>query len=249
MTVENNKRGCQESRHVSCCQEENSEVQEKAEPRKASEADASAQGAQALGNSKDETSSEAEAETAQGVEERTAEPSKQSELEKELELAREEIARLSEERDGWRSKAENLWDQYLRVRAEMDNFRKRTERDVQDRINRGKAEFFVRVLEVVDNFDRFIQATEKSVVEKEDVSFKGFFKGVTMIRKQLLDILAKEGVVPMECPVGKMLDPYYHEAVMVQEGGGEHGTIVEEIQKGYLFQGRVLRPSRVKVIK
>lgn len=247
MSRENSKKGCQRSQPASCCQEENREVQEKAEPRITSEAAASAQQVEALGNSKAETSSKTEAETAQVVEKKAAEPSKQSELEKELELAREEIARLSEERDSWKSKAENLWDQYLRVRAEMDNFRKRTERDIQDRINRGKAEFFARVLEVVDNFDRFIQATEKSMAENE--TFKGFFQGVTMIHKQLLDILAKEGVVPMECPVGKMLDPYYHEAVMVQEGGGEHGTIVEEIQKGYLYQGQVLRPSRVKVIK
>jgi molecular chaperone GrpE len=160
-----------------------------------------------------------------------------------------ELKRLARERDEWKSKAESLWDQFLRARAEMDNFRKRTERDIQQRISRGKSDLILSLLEVLDNFDRFLAAGEKDATANEDSGFAAFFKGVQLIQKQILDVLAREGVEPMESPVGKALDPHYHEAVFAQDGGGEHGTIVQEIQKGYMSNGKVLRPSRVKVIR
>ena len=159
-----------------------------------------------------------------------------------------DVEQLIQERDEWKSKAETYWDQFLRARAEMDNFRKRTNRDFHDRVSREKAKLILSLLEVLDNFDRFMSAAEKSL-EGGDSEFASFYKGIEMIQKQIIDLLEREGVTPIESPVGKRFDPYYHEAVFAQDGGGEHGTIVEEFQKGYMLDDTVLRPSRVKVIR
>ena len=159
-----------------------------------------------------------------------------------------DVDKLIQERDEWKSKAETYWDQFLRARAEMDNFRKRTNRDFHDKVSREKAKLILSLLEVLDNFDRFMAAAEKNL-DNGDSEFASFFKGIEMIQKQIIDLLEREGVTPIESSVGKKFDPYYHEAVFAQDGGGEHGTIVEEFQKGYMLDDTVLRPSRVKVIR
>jgi molecular chaperone GrpE len=174
---------------------------------------------------------------------------KVSELEWKLGAAGDRTAALTGERDTWQSKATAIFDQYLRAKADFDGFRRRTERDFEDRVTRGKADFLRALLEVVDNFGRFLQATEKSGLEGGERSFEAFFRGVTMIEQQLMDALLKEGVEPIENPVGKELDPAFHDAVATQDGGGEHGTVVEELQKGYVYNGLVLRPAKVKVIR
>ncbi len=160
----------------------------------------------------------------------------------------EQLAAVTAERDTWQSKATAIYDQYVRAKADFDGFRKRTERDFEDRLNRAKADYLRSVLEVLDNLERFLQATEKSGQAGER-NFDAFYKGVAMVHKQLMDTLVREGVEAIEDPVGKQMDPTYHDAVAAQEGGGEHGTVVEEIQKGYVYKGLVLRPARVKVAR
>ncbi len=172
-----------------------------------------------------------------------------AELESRLAEAGEQVAALAGERDTWQSKATAIYDQYLRAKSDFDGFRKRTERDLDDRLTRGKADFLRALLEVLDNFERFLDATEKSGLEGGERGFDAFFRGVAMIERQLMDALLKEGAEPIENPVGKHLDPEFHDAVAAQEGGGEHGMIVEELQKGYVYKGLVLRPSKVKAIR
>lgn len=169
-------------------------------------------------------------------------------LEDEVAAANDKAASAAGERDTWQAKATAIYDQYLRNKADFDSYRKRTERDAEDKITRGKADFLRSVLDVMDNFDRFLQAAGKGGQEGER-SFEAFFKGVSMVRKQLMDVLTGEGVEPIEDPVGKMLDPNIHDAIAAQDGGGEHGTIIEEVQKGYVFKGLVLRPAKVRVIR
>ncbi|HHY44495.1 MAG TPA: nucleotide exchange factor GrpE [Firmicutes bacterium] len=171
-----------------------------------------------------------------------------AELEERLAGAASEIERIASERDTWQSKATALFDQYNRVRADFDGFRKRTVRDFEDRLIREKGEFIRELLEVMDNFERFLKASEKGLASG-DKNFEAFHKGVVMIERQLMDVLLREGVTPIESPVGKPMDPEYHDAVAAQDGGGEHGTVVEELQTGYMYKGTVLRPTRVKVIR
>lgn len=171
-----------------------------------------------------------------------------AELEERLASAAEELERVVSERDTWQSKATALFDQYNRVKADFDGFRKRTVRDFEDRLIREKGEFIRELLEVMDNFERFLKASEKGLASG-DKNFEAFHKGVVMIERQLMDVLLREGVTPIESPVGKPMDPEYHDAVAAQDGGGEHGTVVEELQTGYMYKGTVLRPTRVKVIR
>lgn len=170
-------------------------------------------------------------------------------LEDEVAAAGDKVTALTGERDTWQGKATAIYDQYLRTKADFDSYRKRTERDAEDKITRGKADFLRSVLEVMDNFDRFLQAAEKGGPESGERSFEAFLKGISMVRKQLMDTLLKEGVEPVEDPVGKLLDPNIHDAIAAQDGGGEHGTVIEEVQKGYVFKGLVLRPAKVRVIR
>jgi len=171
-----------------------------------------------------------------------------AELEERLASAAEELERVVSERDTWQHKATALFDQYNRVKADFDGFRKRTVRDFEDRLIREKGEFIRELLEVMDNFERFLKASEKGLASG-DKNFEAFHKGVVMIERQLMDVLLREGVTPIESPVGKPMDPEYHDAVAAQDGGGEHGTVVEELQTGYMYKGTVLRPTRVKVIR
>lgn len=168
-----------------------------------------------------------------------------SELAAQVEAGKDEISRTAGERDTWQTKATALFDQYTRAKADFDGYRKRTERDFEDRLIREKSELLKSLLEVMDNFERFLAAAEKS----GDSSLDAFHRGVVMIQRQLTDVLLREGVEPIQSPVGKAMDPEYHDAVAAQDGGGEHGTVIEELQTGYTYKGTVLRPTRVKVVR
>jgi molecular chaperone GrpE len=182
------------------------------------------------------------------------------------------VAALVAERDSWAEKAQVAHDQFLRARSDLDGFRKRTERDLEDRITRGKADFILSLLEVLDNFDRAIDAAQRSGAAglsgtsregsaksgdgmaapssgPADSAVQAFAKGVDMIRRQFVDALQREGVEAIPSPVGGPMDPNLHDAVAALEGGGEHGTVTDELRKGYLYKGMVLRPTRVRVIR
>lgn len=171
-----------------------------------------------------------------------------AEMEAALSKVSEQLATVTAERDTWQTKATGIYDQYLRAKSDLESYRKRTDRDFDDRLTRAKADYLRSVLEVLDNFDRFLQAAGDSGQEGGTRSFDAFYKGVSMVHRQLVDTLAKEGVEPMEDPVGKPMDPAYHEAV-VAEDGGEHGTVLEVLQKGYVYRGLVLRVAKVKVAR
>ena len=156
---------------------------------------------------------------------------------------------LGQERDAWKTKTTEIHDQYLRAKNDLDAFRKRTERDFDDRLTRSMAGFAGRLLEVMDNYDRTIEALEKTQETQNNSAFESFLKGVVMIRQQMVEVLEKEGVKPIPSPVGQVMDPALHEAVLAQEGGGQHGLVLEVLQKGYVFKNLVLRATKVKVVR
>lgn len=159
-----------------------------------------------------------------------------------------ELVRVSNEKDTWAEKAARIYDEYKRVHDDMEGFRKRVERDFDDRLTRAMAGFMKSLLEVMDNFDRSIETMESQAAHSE-ADLTPFLKGVTMIRDQMLGALSKGGVEPIPSPVGLLMDPTLHEAVEAQEGGGEHGTVLAELQKGYKFKNLVLRATKVRVIR
>ncbi len=134
----------------------------------------------------------------------------------------------------------------VRRQADFDNYRKRIERERGETYNRIVAEVAGKLLPVVDNLSRALEA-ERSVEAGESKEFRHFLHGVELISKQLNDLLESFGIQPIVA-VGHRFDPHIHEAV-VTEASVEHepDTVISEMQRGYRIGDRLLRPSMVKV--
>jgi molecular chaperone GrpE len=135
-----------------------------------------------------------------------------------------------------------LQDRLLRTAAEFDNYRKRMERERRELSDYAAAEAIKDLLPILDNFERALQAPAGPEADS-------FRKGIDLIHKQLLDLLKKRGVKPLEV-VGADFDPNFHEAV-IHEVSDQHreGEVMQELQRGYLLGDRLLRPAMVKVAK
>jgi|GEM_PF-274807 len=154
------------------------------------------------------------------------------------------IAQLEAELAAAQAEAAANWDKYLRERAEMENFKKRVERTYADLARRSKKELLLKVLGVADNLERAL-AYENTTGEPVDV--RSLLTGVRMTYAQLRDLLSAEGVSEIKT-VGERFDPALHEAVAAEPlDGRQEGEIVAELQKGYMLDGELLRPARVKV--
>jgi molecular chaperone GrpE len=139
-----------------------------------------------------------------------------------------------------RAEKEELMQTMIRRQADFENFRKRTERDRQEEGRRGVERLVLDLIPVLDAFDRALQA-------HDDPAYEEYRKGVTMIRKQLWDGIAKHGVQRIEA-AGKMFDPHQHQAIeRLESTDYPDGFIVAVFQDGYTFHGRVLRPAIVRV--
>jgi molecular chaperone GrpE len=150
------------------------------------------------------------------------------------------IAELESQLAEARADASANWEKYLRERAEMENFRKRTERTSQDRVRRDKRELLHKVLEVMDNLDRAMRF-------EESMDRESLHQGLRMVQWQLTELLKGEGLTPVPT-VGETFDPYVHEAIeQVVTKDHPEGTVVEEVRKGYMLGDEMLRPARVKV--
>ena len=140
-------------------------------------------------------------------------------------------------------KAAENYDKYLRAVAELDNYRKRAVRDKADAIKYGNENLLRDILPLVDSVDR---ALEHAGISDD---FEAFKKGLKMLHEQLLCCLKKYGVEMIDT-AGKDFDPNVHEA-MLQVISDEHetGKVVNEFERGYLLNGRLLRPAKVCVCK
>jgi molecular chaperone GrpE len=136
-----------------------------------------------------------------------------------------------------------LQDRILRMAAEMENTRKRLEREKSESISFANEGLIRGLLPVIDNLERALQHGE------EDPNCRGLLEGVRLTLKSFGEVLGKFGCVPFDS-VGKTFDPNFHEAVMQQESS-EHPekTILQELQKGYTLRDRLLRPAMVIVSK
>ncbi len=153
----------------------------------------------------------------------------------------EELAKKIENLE--REKAE-LTDRLLRLQAEFDNFRKRTRREMEEFKERAHEEILCDILYVLDNIERALEAAEKGA-DKDSLH-----QGVKLIHKQFKELLKRFGVEEVTALYCKF-DPNLHQAVMQVEGDEEEKdqTVVQEIEKGYLLKGKLLRPSKVVVCR
>src|SRR5947207_7202198 len=137
-------------------------------------------------------------------------------------------------------------DAVARRQADFENYRKRVERDRGDTHNRIVADVARKLLPVVDNLTRALDA-EKTVEAQESQEFRHFLHGVELINKQLNDVLESLGIRPI-ASVGERFDPHVHEAVVTEPSDEfEPDTVSGEIARGYRIGDRLLRPAMVKV--
>jgi molecular chaperone GrpE len=139
-----------------------------------------------------------------------------------------------------------LKDRLLRVQAEMDNVRKRLEREKAEQAKFAITKFARDVLGVGDNVQRAIEAVPKASLEHDPV-LKSFFEGVTMIERELLAVFGRHGIKRLD-PKGEPFDPNYHQAVVeVPDEEVPAGCVAQVFQSGYQLEERVLRPAMVAV--
>nr|WP_238653505.1 nucleotide exchange factor GrpE [Paenibacillus piscarius] len=160
-------------------------------------------------------------------------------------LTAEEAGEAASDHGEELKKLQELADEHqartLRVQADYDNFRRRTQKEKEELAQYATAKLVTELLPVLDNFERAL-ATPSAGVDAE-----AFIKGVNMIFRQLEGVLKNEGLTAMEA-VGQPFNPEYHQAIMqVESEEHEEGIVTEEVQKGYLLKDKVLRPAMVKV--
>jgi molecular chaperone GrpE len=153
--------------------------------------------------------------------------------------AKDEVS-LADELSKLKAEKAELMQTMIRRQADFENFRKRTERDRHEEGRRGVERLILDLIPVLDAFDRALQA-------HEDPAYEEYRKGVTLIRKQLWDAIARHGVQRIEA-AGKIFDPHQHQAIeRLESEEYPDGFIVAVFQDGYTFHGRVLRPAIVRV--
>jgi molecular chaperone GrpE len=142
-----------------------------------------------------------------------------------------------------------LKDKLLRSLAEMENLRKRTEREVADSRAYAITGFARDILTVADNMHRALNALDVELRERADASVKALLDGVELTERELLNVLDKHGVKKLD-PVGQKFDPNRHQAMYeVPDSSAPAGTVVQVIQAGYTIGDRVLRPAMVAIAK
>jgi molecular chaperone GrpE len=142
-----------------------------------------------------------------------------------------------------------LEDKLARTFAEMENQRRRFEKERDDAFNYGGFAFAKETLNLIDNLERSKQILESDEQLKNSESLKKTLEHFDIINKDMVSILSKNGITPLDS-IGKKLDPNFHQAMMeIDDDQKEPGTIIQEIQKGFMMKDRLLRPSLVGVSK
>ncbi len=176
----------------------------------------------------------------EAIEQETAEENTTDENEDEKESENSDASQEEEPAAEQSEEDEALNIKYMRLMADFQNFRKRSERERSEIYARANESIVTELLEVADNFERAL--SDETAGDEE-----GFRKGMEMIFTQFKDVLSKSGLAEIEAE-GKQFDPNFHNAVMMEDTDKvESGQVSEVLQKGYTLNGRVIRPSMVKV--
>jgi molecular chaperone GrpE len=146
------------------------------------------------------------------------------------------------------AEAADLKDRLLRAHAEVENIRKRSEREKEETAKYAVTRFARDIVNVGDNFQRAIDAVPAGAAE-QDPALKSFLEGVTMTERELLNVLERYGIKRVQ-PVNEPFNPHLHQAVMeIARTDVPNGTVVQVFQAGFMIEDRVLRPAMVGVAK
>jgi len=188
-------------------------------------------------------------------EENLKQETSQNETSNENEEVKEEVAENSEEQDNTaqevspEEKIKELEDKVIRTFAEMENQRRRFEKEKEDAFEYGGYAFAKEALNLIDNLERSKLVLQSDEVLKDTEALKKTLEHLDIINKDLISIFTKNNIKPIDS-INKKLDPNFHQAMMeIEDDSKEPGTIVQEIQKGFMIKDRLLRPSLVAVSK
>src|SRR6056300_151316 len=181
----------------------------------------------------------------QNEEIKESEAEEQNQVEQEISADKtEEVKEVTPE-----EKIKELEDKLTRTFAEMENQRRRFEKEKDDAFDYGGFSFAKEALNLIDNLERSKQILESDEVLKDTEALKKTLEHFEIMNKDLISIFTKNNIKPIDC-LNKKLDPNLHQAMMeIEDDQKEPGTIVQEVQKGFMIKDRLLRPSLVGVSK
>ena len=146
-------------------------------------------------------------------------------------------------------KLKNTQEKLLRTMAEMENQRRRFEKEKKEAFEFGGFNFAAESLLLIDNIDRAITSFKNDESLKDNKDLNKIIDGIEIVKKDLVSIFKKNGIKAIEC-INKKFDPNFHQSMLeIENNTKEPGTVVQEIQKGYMMKDRLLRPSLVGVAK
>ena len=147
------------------------------------------------------------------------------------------------------SKLKTAEEKLLRAMAEVENQRRRYEKEKMEAFEFGGFNFARESLSLLDNIDRATDSFRNDEKLKNNKDLNKIIDGIEIVKKDLISIFKKNGIESIEC-INKKFDPNFHQAMLeVEDNTKDHGTIVQEIQTGYMMKDRLLRPSLVSVTK
>ena len=176
---------------------------------------------------------------------------KEAETEEQIQLEQEDSTEKNQEvkEISLEEKIKELEDKVVRTLAEMENQRRRFGKEKEDAFDYGGFSFAKEALNLIDNLERSKQILESDEVLKDTEALKKTLEHFEIISKDMVSIFSKNGITPV-ISIGKKLDPNQHQAMMeIDDDQKEPGTIVQEIQKGFMMKDRLLRPALVAVSK
>ena len=154
---------------------------------------------------------------------------------------KEKVKKLKEKLSLEQEKTKEYFNRLKYLQADFENYKKRVEKEVQEAILRSNEKLVTRLIEIIDDLESAISAGETT--ENEDA----LIGGIKMVQKKLDKILETEGLTRLET-IGKPFDPNMHEVLdEIPTKNHKHGIVLEEARKGFMFKGKVLRPSIVKI--
>ena len=173
---------------------------------------------------------------------------KKEEIEKETHPEESEKS-LDKKEETIEDKLKIAEDKLLRNLAEMENQRRRFEKEREEALEFGGFNFARETLSLLDNMDRAVTSFLNDENLKKNKDLNKIIDGINIVKNDLVSIFKKNGIEPIDC-INKKFDPNFHQAMLeVEDGSKESGTVVQEIQKGYMMKNRLLRPSLVGVTK
>ena len=170
-------------------------------------------------------------------------------IEQEKNLSKDKGESIEKKEETVEEKLEVAKDKLLRTMAEMENQRRRFEKEKKEAFEFGGFNFAAESLSLLDNIDRAILSFKNDENLKSNKDLNKIIDTLEIVKKDLVSIFKKNGIQPIEC-INKKFDPNIHQAMLeVENGTKEPGVVVQEIQRGYMMKDRLLRPSFVGVTK